>query len=404
MLYLDTARLGRMSPRAQHAQIDFARLAGAEGASPRFDRFLRFGFDSGDPQYPGLTDWRGIADLKQSLRHLAGSRPDLPVLLANRSAQLMSFAARLLTYSCRNVLATDLGWPAYHDILEARARREGRHVTVCPIRDAVLRAKVSADEMVELVCKEFVRRDCDGLFLSAVSNLGPRLPIERIVTAINAVREARFVVIDGAQDFCHVSADIRNEYCDLYLAGCHKWLEAFMPMGLAFYGRRRSQSFIEMALARQLHAGEVDDPLLRFASRLESDADGAGTETVNVAPLFSCRGATADAVAAPVVPSQQLALRLKNLSDVMETGLFAGWTPVLPHSTLRTGILLLQAENDRTRDASAEEIRSRFCDQGIALTAYPGGLVRLSMPDRPWTAGEIDVLRSAFRATMGGQS
>ena len=43
-LYLDTARLGRMSRRAQRAQIDFVRLAGEEGCSLYWDRFLRGGF------------------------------------------------------------------------------------------------------------------------------------------------------------------------------------------------------------------------------------------------------------------------------------------------------------------------------------------------------------------------
>ena len=42
-LYLDTARLGRMTLRAQQAYLDFVRLAGDEGGSLLFERFLQFG-------------------------------------------------------------------------------------------------------------------------------------------------------------------------------------------------------------------------------------------------------------------------------------------------------------------------------------------------------------------------
>ena len=42
-LYLDTARLGLMSPSAQRLQIDFIRFAGGEGASLYWDQFLRGG-------------------------------------------------------------------------------------------------------------------------------------------------------------------------------------------------------------------------------------------------------------------------------------------------------------------------------------------------------------------------
>ena len=75
-LYLDTARLGRMSRRAQRAQIDFVRLAGEEGCTLYWDRFLRDGFDAWPRRmrrrYPGLSDWQGIQHLKASLAELTG--------------------------------------------------------------------------------------------------------------------------------------------------------------------------------------------------------------------------------------------------------------------------------------------------------------------------------------------
>ena len=68
-LYLDTARLGRMSLRAQRAHQDFLRLSSDEGGSALVEDLLRRGMDAWpDPfrrRYAGLVDWDGIAALKQ---------------------------------------------------------------------------------------------------------------------------------------------------------------------------------------------------------------------------------------------------------------------------------------------------------------------------------------------------
>jgi selenocysteine lyase/cysteine desulfurase len=402
-LYLDTARLGRMTPRAQQAHLDFARLAGAEGGSLFFERFLQFGADhwpaAAQRTYPGLSDWRGVPALKSSLRVLAGSDPELPVLLAARSAQLMRLAARLLVRTCENVLVTDLGWPPYHDILEAAARWAGRAITVASIRDAVFQGRASEEEVLRRVIDCAIQQGCDGLFLTAVSHLGVRLPVERIVRAVEACRPLRFAVIDGAQEFCHVSADLRNEYCDLYLAGCHKWLGACHPMGLGFYGRRRSRGVIETTLEKLLSSGEIDDPLLCFSSQLEGEHLDGRTETVNLAPLFAGQGAVADALEAETTPAGRLPQRLANLAGVAGMSAAAGWQSRLVPRELQSGILLLQAEREKRREDSPEALRQSFSDQGIAVTGYEDGLVRLSMPEPPWRPEELAHLEHALQAT-----
>jgi hypothetical protein len=386
-----------MAAGAQQAHLDFVRLAGDEGGSLFFERFLRHGTTAWSAgardRYPGLACWRGEGALKQSLRLLVGSRSDLPVLLANRSAELMRFAARLLCRSCRNVLVTDLGWPAYHEILFDEYRKALRGVTTVPVRDAILQGRITEDEVVEVIRREFRRRRCDGLFLTAVSNLGLRLPVERIVRAVEAAGRTWFTVVDGAQDFCHVSADLASEFCDLYLAGSHKWLGAYHPMGLGFYGRRRSRSFIETLLAKCLRTGEIDDPLLRFSAQLEAGSPGE-TETVSLASLFACQGAVADAV---VAPADGLPRRLANASALGAAAAEAGWRPLLPTSALRTGILLLQAERQGRRESPPEEVRSAFFERGVALTAYEAGIIRLSMPVNAWRPGEVEYLGAMLR-------
>lgn len=206
------------------------------------------------------------------------------------------------------------------------------------------------------------------------------------------------MVIDGAQEFAHVSADLHNDYCDLYLAGCHKWLQAYHPMGLAFYGRRRSRLVIETVLSRLLANGALDDPLLRFSAQLESGCLDSRMETVSLACLFSCQGAVTDALEEEALPSQCLPQRLRGVETAAGMASSSGWRPLLPPPAFRTGILLLQAERQQTKDTPADELRRAFSERGVALTAYDGGVVRLSMPREGWQLGEIEQLQSVLKS------
>jgi len=202
--------------------------------------------------------------------------------------------------------------------------------------------------------------------------------------------------VDGSQEFCHVSSDLRHEYCDLYLAGCHKWLQAYHPMGLAFYGRRRSRFVIETVLDHLLRQGELDDPLLRFSTQLETDRLDGRTETVSLACLFSCQGAVADALQEAGGPSCSLPRRLDSLMAATGVAEACGWQPLLPPPAFRTGILILRAERESQRELPASNLRYAFSECGVALTAYDGGVVRLSMPAEGWDPGEIEHLRHSL--------
>jgi hypothetical protein len=401
VLYLDTARLGRMAPGAQEAHRDFVRFAGEDAGSPAFEDFLC----SGSPAwpaarrrcYPGLASWGGLAALKQSLRQLAGIPSDLPLILANRSAQLMKFAARLLFHPCEHVLVTDTGWPSYHAALEREGAGRRRAITCVAIRDAVLRGRAGEDHLVGLIVSAYVANRCDGFFLTAVSHDGIRLPVERIVQETRARQEVRLVAVDGAQDFCHVYPDLCHECCDFYLAGCHKWLGAYYPMGLGFYGRRRSRQVVETVLERMLRDGDLDDPLLLFSQHLEGGCSDGVAETVNLASLFACQGAVVDAVSPGREGRTTFALRLANAHAAADAIHGSDWHPLLADPALRSGILLLQSDSPLTRRASPGLLRRAFHARGLAVTAYSDGLIRLSMPPTPWRGSELDLLRQAFQ-------
>lgn len=400
LLYLDTARLGQMSLAAQRAHQDFARLAGEEGASIRFENLLWGGFEACPPaferRYPGLIAWKGVAEFKNSLRRLTNLPTASRVLLSARSAELMKLAAILLCRTCRNVLVTDLGWSPYHRILIDQCRRSHRRMSVVNLRDDVLRGQLDEDEVIERVRVAYLKHGCDGLFLTSVSNLGVRLPVKPIVRQIESSAQLRLVVVDGAQDFCHVNSDLRNECADLYLAGCHKWLGGYLPLGLAMYGKRRSCALVETVLRKCLEAWRLDDPLLRFVGG--SDRIGAvrSEETANLAPLFSSLGAVSDAVFHGG-PTGHFSERLRNAQHVAADADAAGWRARCPHWSLQSGILLLQARDARTRSIPPDVLRSAFHQHGIALTAYEDGQVRLSMPATQLDPDEFEIIKNALR-------
>ena len=407
-LYLDTARLGLMSPSAQLAAGDFVRLAGEDAFTLYFDQFLSAGAkcwpDRWLNDYPGLAKWPGIAGLKAALRALVCIESELPVLLASRSAWLMQYAARLLFHKCERVLVTDSDWPAYREILLRERRRASRDVATVTIREDVLNGAVDEEEAVRRVCSTYRDQRCDGLFLTAVSNLGIRLPVRRIVQTIQERHHLHFVVVDGAQEFAHAPTTLGEGFCDLYLTGCHKWLRAHQPMGVAFCSHERSKRLIEQSILRHCCSATVVDPLLRFLQQSESDELNMMTETTNITPLFSCHGAILDVLSERRQRDAEFWTRLTNAADLAHAIVGSGWTPILPHRDFRSGILLLQGIGSATRSKSPQALRHFCLTHGIAITAYDDGLIRLSMPSRYWRVDEFSqictVLQSAARVSI----
>ena len=74
-----------------------------------------------------------------------------------------------------------------------------------------------------------------------------------------------------------------------------------------------------------------------------------------------------------------------------------GWRPLVVDRSLRSGILLLEAENAEVQPALPDLLRSKFQRRGLALTAYPNGVIRISLPSAPWEDADLDQIRSALR-------
>ena len=399
-LYLDTARMGQMSPGAQRAQIDFICLAGEEAGFLYFDEFLRSGFQTWpqtlQSRYPALQSWGGIATLKEDLKQLAGATKESRLLIANRTSQLMRFAARLLFGPCRNVLITDLTWLAYQKILIRQARRSGNRLTLVKLRRGILRQRISAGDLIGHLAQAFTANRCDGLFLPYVDNLGICLPVPQLVAELRTRVELRFTVIDGAQAFCHVPFRCDWDFCDFLITGCHKWLRAYNPMGLGFYGSRGSRGYIEKSRERMLSRGRLDDPLVAFSEGIESGRLSAFSETVNLAPLFSCRGAVDDTQRSPFAIMETFTRRQENAQIVAGSIERAGWKMLRPPEPFHSGIVLIQPTDPDQRNTDRATLRRALRQRGVAATSYKAGRVRLSMPDQPWEPAQLDLLRNAL--------
>ena len=385
-----------MSPSAQLMEHAFVRLASEGSLTLYFREWLAGGTEAlpGElaRRFPILATWRGIKSFKQDLKRLVGATPESRVLVASRSAELMKLAAKLLFERCHNVLTTDLSWPSYHRILETEARRTGRRVTRVALRRQLLARRVACNTAADVLDLAFGQHDCDGLFLPAVDNLGVQLPIQGIVTAIDRRHEVRFTVVDGAQALAHVPLNLADNTCDMFLAGVHKWLCAYHPMGIAYYGHPRSATRIGVSLRHHLGNGHIDDPLLRLTGQLESGQTAGYGETVGLLPLATAQGALGDALKEDNRPGATIDVRLANADRLASLARKFGWRPVRPADTMRTGICLLRSPGGRSTRITPETMHAPFRKAGVAVTTYPGGLVRFSMPPTAWTESETEHL------------
>lgn len=382
-LFLDTARMGPACPRASQALCEFAQLA-AEDPSLYSLAFLQQGAEvwpeSVRSAYPELARWHGIAHLRRLFAEsFQLSDPQL-VLLAQRTAQLMRLASRVLFRQCEHVLTTDLSWPAWQAILNDEATRHQRRVTQIPLAHAAITERWSASDVIDHLTWAFQRNGCDALFLPAVSNLGVTIPFAELLTTLRATHDVRFVLADAAQAYCQVPTAMLAELADVTLVGCHKWLGAHLPMGVAIARNALVAQQLRSVLCSRTRPWSLYDPLLSLDEQLRSLCVDRFSETVNVTPMLTANAAlSADHVEAVQFQSAYRA-RQDNLALILQCLSQTGWAPRPLHSSLQSAILLAESPRRPNGQTGSDTLQSQLRDHGVALTAYPDGLVRLSIP------------------------
>ncbi len=398
-LYLDAARMGQMTPSAQWALQDFVRVAGEVGCTLYFERFFKEGFSAWPASYqtrfPGLRSWGGIAELKKTLAGYVGLAPDSRTLLAGRSTNLMKLAGRLLFRGGQSVLVTDLAWPSYQRILKREARKANARLDCLHVRAGILHRSISAEKLVKMIVDRLLAKKYRGVFFPEVSHDGIRLPVAEIVHAIRQCDPNSFVVVDGSQVFGQVPLDLFRSPCDFYLGGCHKWLGSHLPLGIGFCPNPKTALNVEHMCNELLDRRILDDPLLAFLESIQAGRQRRFTETVNLSPLFSCRGAAEDQlIEGPL--AGRFRRRLANAEMVRRIARMTGWTPLVPDEKFRSASVLLRPTSPIIRGWSPAILRERFHARGIALTSYDHGIIRLSMPSDPLMRNQAGMLIQAL--------
>lgn len=346
-------------------------------------------------EYPAFDCWKGVESFKTKLADHFGVESTQDVFLASRSAQLVRTAARLMFRTCRNVLTSDLNWPQWQSIVTDEAARSGQQISVASLRNAVLMDQLSADEITERLSSTFMNNDCDGVFLPAVNNLGIRLPLAGLLSRLKPTGRLRFILIDAAQSFCHLPEPSPGVLTDVTITGCHKWLRGSLPLGIAACGRPLVAEQIRTILNSN-GSSDLDDPLLRFSQQICGRSVDKFSETVNVAPLFSANSAIRTPRVNKRSLAEQLGCQLTNVDSIKRAADGTSWNIVKTDDSLRTGIVLMRSSSSEIYDTDCEILRSRFRQQGVALSTYPHGLIRVSAPTETVSEQSIDTLAEAF--------
>ncbi|MEC4894621.1 MAG: aminotransferase class V-fold PLP-dependent enzyme [Oscillatoria sp. PMC 1051.18] len=403
-IYLNTARLGLMLPRVQRLYGDFLKFTGDEVSSLYFDKFIYFGFESLPNKiqkiYPFLSDWKGISNFKKSLKSILSvplyATTDAKILLANRSCQLMKLGANLLFLKSQKVLTTDLEWPQYKAILKQQKEFLGGKIKTVDLRSFILEDNCTREDLISRVISAYDKYDCDGLFISHITFEGFRLPVEDIVKIITSQKKKpSFVVVDGSQSFSHSPLNIL-EYSDFYITGCHKWLRAWHPMGLAFCSQSNSVEFITTIYRQMLEKGKLDDPLLNFTNQLELGSNSAFTETVNLNSLFSAAAAVANILEGNQSMEQKFKKLVEQVEKLEAVSINYHWTPLVKNDSLKSGIGLIKSTKPSIRALTPKQLRASFQSHGIDLTAYGKGIIRISAPIKELDINDYQLFHKAL--------
>lgn len=396
-LYLDTARLGRMCPRARRAELDFLKLASQLGSSLYWEEFLTDGWRALPARrranVPDLACWLGLDEFARELSRFAGASATGHVLLAGQSRTLPTIAAMQLFEQCSSVLATDLDWPPYLVTLRRLARAAGKTFHVARVRRLVLEESCPKETLLDALAVSYEQHRCDGLFLSDITATGVRMPLRELLPRLHAIRRPRLVAIDGAQALNHYPQPLANLPADIYLAGTQKWFRGYHPLRVGWFSTGVAPS--SKLLDRWVAQRALNDPLFEFCQSLHRRQPLRFGETVNLAALFTAAGALAH-WQAHSRQSEQRSQRAPLERAAVCEAVHPYARPVI-HESLAASVALLRPRQTRSRCTGKPiDWRYELGRRGIVASELASGLIRLAMPFRPCDLDALTRLHQAF--------
>ncbi len=159
--------------------------------------------------------------------------------------------------------------------------------------------------------------------------------------------------------------------------------------------------YIETRLEQALELCAIDDPLLRFSEGLLRGVPYPFGETVNLLPLFACAGALCDLELRDV---ERNALGKKHIHDALiETATSQGWHLFLPDEAFRTAIVVARGPIP-VMAQKAVNLRKQFAEQGVYLSSYSKGRIRLALPPRMLSQSELATFSQAMRSVANSKT
>ena len=379
-LFLDTARMGRASYLTLAAQAGLCDYWARSGLSAEFDQFLHEGFDAGGTlrRIPALSAWRGMTELKESLRILAGLGPGWRTLMSNRASKLMEIPLSILQQRRERIMCFYSLWPQYRErLLPATAE---------VFHDAGITQNTT---LIEAASEFFEEHSCRGIVMPAVTHFGRVIPYAAIIKSILRSNKLELVVIDGAQEFCQMPMQDLENLPVFYVTCSQKWLRSGSPTGIAFVSENVCWEDVVQTV------DQIDDPLLQFTCG--GGADNWYGETVAVAPLIACRAAVDQSSPDRIIQDH----RARFANRLAVRNLMCDGNTI--SSSRDSGILTV--DHNTFANLAATRIRQSFLELGIVLSAFPGGLIRMSMPEYELTASELGLIEAGFdRLSQGVRS
>ena len=296
LLYLDTARVGQISPSAHRALNDYFRLNAESHFPLYFEDFFGNGGnlpESEIAQYEGLECWQGIAELKTKIAEMfnatAVKRLAVCKIFSTHEVRCRpNVSALSQRINHRSFLASLSGY-----LLEESVPNPSCKITQVKVSEHRFEHGMSWHEICDQMCCQYQKYHCDGLFVPLVNNLGVHLPVQDLALRIRNHSQIRFVCVDIAQAINHVHLNASEDYFDFAIGGSHKWLRSHLPLGIGLTGNSNSRRFIEQSFIRWSQVGILDDPILNFTTSQRGARSEFG-ETINATPMIACAGAIAD--------------------------------------------------------------------------------------------------------------
>lgn len=195
-------------------------------------------------QFRRELDWRPVTYLEDNNRRLQGySRAAAGRYLGVEGRQVAltdsTTMGAALVYSGLKlqpgdeILTTHQDYYVTHESLRHAAVRNGAHIKRISLYDDI--NAVSEPQMVGRLMSAITPRTRVLALTWVHSSTGLKIPVAAISNALKSVNAGRqeaeqiILVLDGVHGFANQDADMNSLGCDIFVAGCHKWL--FGPRG-----------------------------------------------------------------------------------------------------------------------------------------------------------------------------